>query len=157
MILSVVKWIVSFFKPFFSWTDLFEICKCHMELREENITFYIYFRFLPFNIVFEKIAVKIFHINLWIAFRSKYEALSWFRRIDQNVKILLCTKGWKKEWRYKKYCSQTILLRVESYLKFLLFLIKLSFILIRLLSKVARKGNTAEISSLLFWETRYSN
>ena len=29
--------------------------------------------------------------------------------------------------------------------------------LIRLLSKVAGKRNTAEISSLLFWETRYSN
>ena len=29
--------------------------------------------------------------------------------------------------------------------------------LIRLLSKVAGKGNTAEISSILFWETRYSN
>ena len=41
---------------------------------------------------------------------------------------------------------------VESYLQFLLFLIKLSF-LIRLLSKVAGKGNTAEIS--VFYSGRH--
>ena len=41
---------------------------------------------------------------------------------------------------------------------FLLLLIKSNcLLLIRLLSKVAGKGNTAEISSLLFRETRYSN
>ena len=43
---------------------------------------------------------------------------------------------------------------VESYLSFLLFLIKLNCLfLIRLLSKVARKGNTAEIS--VFYSGRH--